>query len=83
MAKEWIENLAQDVKQKNREAAENYGRTQHYAGVMAEHGKEFFVGLVADLKENVDAFRRHYVHAERLDQRAQQPRALTDPVSKG
>ena len=46
MAKEWIENLAQDIKQKNREAAENYGRTQHYAGVMAEQGKEFFVGLV-------------------------------------
>jgi hypothetical protein len=59
MAKEWIQDLAQDVKQKNREAAERYGRSQHYAGVMAEQGKEFFVVLVTDLKENVDAFRRH------------------------
>jgi len=59
MAKEWIESLAQDVKQKNRDAAQKFGRTEHYAGVIADRGKDFFVGLVFDLKENVDAFRRH------------------------
>jgi hypothetical protein len=58
MAKEWIENLAEDTKQKSHEAAENYGRAQHYAGVIEASGREFFLGLVMDLKENVDAFRR-------------------------
>ena len=28
MAKEWIANLAQDIKQKNHEAADDYGRQQ-------------------------------------------------------
>jgi hypothetical protein len=58
MAEEWIENLAQDVKQKNHEAAEKYGRDQHYAGIVAALGKEFFVAVVLDLQANVDAFRR-------------------------
>lgn len=57
MAKEWIENLAQDIKQRNREAAAEYGRAQHYAGVISTLGKEFFVALVFCLRENVDALR--------------------------
>ena len=57
MAKEWIESLAQDIKQRNHEAAEDYGRAQHYAGIVAGQGKEFFVALVLALQENVDALR--------------------------
>lgn len=58
MAKEWIEKLAQDVKEKNHEAAEKYGRDQHYAGIVDTLGKEYFVAVVLDLQENVEAFRR-------------------------
>jgi hypothetical protein len=57
MAKEWIEQLAQDIKQRNHEAAEDYGRAQHYAGIVSTRGKEFFVALVLSLQENVDALR--------------------------
>jgi hypothetical protein len=57
MAKEWIEQLAQDIKQRNHEAAEDYGRAQHYAGIISTRGKEFFVALVLSLQENVDALR--------------------------
>jgi hypothetical protein len=57
MAKEWIEQLAQDIKQRNHEAAQDYGRAQHYAGIIATQGKEFFVALVLCLQENVDALR--------------------------
>jgi hypothetical protein len=57
MAKAWIEQLAEDIKQKNHEAAEEYGRAQHYAGIIDAQGKEFFVGLVLCLQENVDALR--------------------------
>jgi len=57
MAKEWIEQLAQDIKQRNHQAAEEYGRAQHYAGIVSTQGKEFFVALVLALQENVDALR--------------------------
>ena len=57
MAQEWIETLAQDIKQSNREAAQDYGRAQHYAGIVSTLGKEFFVALVTCLRENVDALR--------------------------
>ena len=58
MAEAWIENLAQDIKQRNREAAEEYGRAQHCDGVIADRGKSFFVVLVSCLQEDVDALRR-------------------------
>ena len=57
MATEWIEQLAEDMKQKNRAAAQEYGRAQHYAGVVEVAGKEFFVALGLCLQENVDALR--------------------------
>jgi hypothetical protein len=57
MAKEWIENLAQDIKRRNHEAAQDFGRAQHYAGIVSTQGKEFFVALVLSLQENVDALR--------------------------
>jgi hypothetical protein len=52
MAKEWIEHLAQDIKQRNHEAAEEYGRAQHYAGIIDSEGKAFFVA-----QEDVAALR--------------------------
>ena len=58
MTEAWIETLAQDIKEKNREAAQDYGRAQHFAGVVAERGKGYFVALVSCLQENVDALRR-------------------------
>jgi hypothetical protein len=57
MAKEWIEQLAQEIKQKNRDTAEKYGRDQHYAGIVSVAGKQFFLDLVRCLQENVDAIR--------------------------
>jgi len=57
MAKEWIEQLAEGIKQRNHEAAEEYGRAQHYAGIVSAQGKEFFVALLQALQENVDALR--------------------------
>ena len=57
MTQAWIENLADDIKQKNRDAAQDYGRAQHFAGVVAERGKGYFVALVSCLQENVDALR--------------------------
>lgn len=57
MATEWIEKLADEIKQKNHKAAEDYGRAQHYAGIIAERGKGFFVALVQCLREDVDALR--------------------------
>jgi hypothetical protein len=57
MAQAWIEKLADDIKEKNKEAAADYGRAQHYAGIIAVAGKEFFLALVHCLQENVDALR--------------------------
>jgi hypothetical protein len=58
MTEAWIEDLAQDIKAKNRDAAQDYGRAQHFAGIVAERGKGYFVALVSCLQENVDALRR-------------------------
>jgi hypothetical protein len=46
MAKEWIENLATEIKQKNREAAEEFGRQQHQADVIGSQGRVFFADMV-------------------------------------
>jgi hypothetical protein len=58
MDREWVEKLAGEIKQKNHEAAERYGRDQHYAGIIAEGGGGFFVALVERLQENVEGIRR-------------------------
>ena len=54
MSKEWIANLAQDIRQKGHEAAENYGRSQHQAEIVATQGKQFFTAFVLCLKADVD-----------------------------
>jgi hypothetical protein len=57
MTQAWIEILAEDIKQKNRDAAQDYGRAQHFAGIVAERGKVYFVALVTCLQQNVEALR--------------------------
>ncbi|MDP9038246.1 MAG: hypothetical protein M3O02_03095 [Acidobacteriota bacterium] len=57
MAQEWIEQLAGEIKQKNQQPAEEFGRAQHAATVVAEKGKQFFVTMVQALQHNVDALR--------------------------
>lgn len=53
----WIENLADDIKECHRDAAQDYGRTQHFAGVVAARGPEYFFALVSCLQQNIDALR--------------------------
>jgi len=57
MAKEWVEGLAKEIREKHRAAAEEYGRAQHYAGIVAKQGNEFFLALTASLRADVDALR--------------------------
>ena len=57
LSTEWIDKLAEELKQKGREAAESYGREQHRAGIMAEQGKIFFAALVMLLEEDFSALR--------------------------
>ncbi len=58
MGKEWIINLAQDIRQKAHEAAENYGRSQHRSEIIATNGKPFFSAFVVALQENVNEIKR-------------------------
>ena len=58
MASEWIETLADDIRQKHRDAAQEFGRAQHFAGIIAAQGREYFVALVLCLQENIDSLRR-------------------------
>ncbi len=57
MAQQWLEQIADNIKRRHHEAAEDYGRAQHYAGIIADRGKPFFLGLVQCLQQNVDALR--------------------------
>src|ERR1700760_3560880 len=58
MSKEWITDLAQEIQQKGRESAENYGRSQHQSEIITTKGKPFFVALIIRLEENVNEIRR-------------------------
>jgi len=58
MGENWIGQLATEIKQKDREAAEDYARAQHYAGVAVERGRDFFFTVVQCLQDDVDALRR-------------------------
>jgi hypothetical protein len=58
MGKEWIANLAQDIREKDHEAAENYGRSQHQAEVISAQGKSFFSALATNLEDDVNEIRR-------------------------
>lgn len=58
MGKEWIVDLAEDIRQKGHEAAENFGRSEHQAEIISTQGKTFFVALVIALEENVNGIKR-------------------------
>ena len=58
MGKEWIENLAQDIQQKSKEAAENYGREQHKQGIISTQGRPFFTALLTCLEDDVNEIKR-------------------------
>jgi hypothetical protein len=58
MSDNWIGQLATEIRQKDREAAQDYARAQHYAGVAAERGRGFFIDVVNCLQQDVDALRR-------------------------
>ncbi len=58
MNKEWIANLAQNIKQKAHEAAEDYGRSQHKAGIVTAEGRPFFTAFALCLEEDVNEIKR-------------------------
>lgn len=58
MSKEWIDRLAQDIRKKNHEAAETFGREQHKQAIVTAKGQPFFTDLVISLEENVNELKR-------------------------
>jgi hypothetical protein len=58
MDKEWIANLAQDIKQKSHDAAEDYGRSQHQAGIVSSQGRQFFSAFALCIEEDVNEIKR-------------------------
>ncbi len=52
MSQAWIEKLADEIKHKNHDAAEEYGRQLHRSGIIAEQGKTFFTALVLCLDQD-------------------------------
>jgi hypothetical protein len=57
-SREWIEKLTQDLKQKNREAAEEFGRAQHRSDVIASEGRLFFGDMARAIDDNFTLIRR-------------------------
>jgi hypothetical protein len=57
MGKAWIEELADDIKNKGRDAAEDYDRDQHTVGIIAAEGKVFFTALVMNLEQDMSEIR--------------------------
>lgn len=57
MGKEWIEHLANEIKQNGHEAAEQYGRDQHRAGIVTAEGKVFFMTLIICLEQDLSEIR--------------------------
>jgi len=58
MEKQWISDLADDIRQKGHEAAEDYGRAQHRAEIITTQGRTFFLVFAASLEENVKEVKR-------------------------
>jgi hypothetical protein len=58
MTKEWIAHLAQNIQQKNHQAAENFGREQHRQDIILSRGQPFFTALAMHLEENFNEIRR-------------------------
>jgi hypothetical protein len=58
MAKEWIEELAESIRQNAHDAAEAYGRDQHKSAVITAQGKPFFTAFVINLESNINDIKR-------------------------
>ena len=58
MSKEWIENLAHDIREKEHESAENYGRSQHQAEIITTQGQPFFSVFLISLEEDISEIKR-------------------------
>jgi hypothetical protein len=58
MSKQWIENIAQDIREKEHEAAENYGRSQHQAEIITSQGTQFFTLFLIRLEEDINDIKR-------------------------
>jgi len=54
----WLDKLAAEIRERNREAAQVYGREQHFAAVVERLGAAFFLKLTTQLEQDVDALRR-------------------------
>jgi hypothetical protein len=54
----WIDKLASEIRERNREAAQSYGREQHFAAVVERLGAAFFLKLTTQLEQDIDALRR-------------------------
>ncbi len=52
MAKEWIETLTGEIKERHREVAAEFSREQHRADVIAVQGRIFFSDMVRALDDN-------------------------------
>jgi hypothetical protein len=52
MSKEWIGQLAAEIKEKDREAASAYGLQQHRLEIMQAQGHGFFAAVAAELEGN-------------------------------
>ena len=57
MSREWIDSLAEQVKDKGREPAEEYAREQRRAGIIVAEGKVFFMALVQRLEQDLAEIR--------------------------
>jgi hypothetical protein len=58
MGKEWIADLAQDIRNKNHEAAENFGREQHKHAIVIAQGQPFFSAFATSLEDDVNEIKR-------------------------
>ncbi len=58
MGKEWVTTLADDIREKGHEVAENYGRSQHQSEVITSKGKPFFSAFVISLEDDVNQIKR-------------------------
>jgi hypothetical protein len=59
MDKRWTTNLAEDIRQKAHDAAEDYGRSQHQAEIITTKGTPFFHVFANALQSNVTEVQRH------------------------
>lgn len=59
MDQQWTTNLAEDIRQKAHDAAEDYGRSQHQAEIVTTKGAPFFQAFANALQNNVTEVQRH------------------------